>query len=134
MASFSNLEIASAVSSHENIYVKHSFLGFGTKVYYRPTLSLVDSIRNYYTMSSGNALHQFLFLFQRNPSSAEGAKLQLDYDPNGNYSLEMCAARDGQFIALQLFRYSDLAYNPVTDILIREGKEAEVLCLVLRGK
>ena len=131
MASFKNMEIAPAVSAHQNIYVKQGFLGFGTKVYYRPTLSLVDCTRKYYTISSGNEIHQFLLKFQNDPRIAEKTHLSLQYDPNGNYCLETCIARDGQFAALQLFRYSDLAYNAVTDIKIYEGKEAELLRHVL---
>ncbi|MBQ9665304.1 MAG: hypothetical protein IJV33_02375 [Bacteroidaceae bacterium] len=128
------MEIAAAVSAHENIYVKQGFFGFRTKVYYKPTLSEVDSIRNYYTLSSGNEIHQFLLQFQNDPSCAEKAQLSMTYDPNGGYSLEMCVSRDGRFFALQLFRYSDLYYNAITDIKIYEGKEAELLRKALLKK
>ncbi|MBR1666782.1 MAG: hypothetical protein IJ693_00740 [Bacteroidaceae bacterium] len=132
MASFKNMEIAPAVTAHENIYVRQGFLGFNTKIYYKPTLSLVDCTRNYYALSSGNEIQQFLLKFQNNPTIAEKTQLRFIHDPNGNYCLEMCASSDGQFVALQLFRYSDLAYNAVTDIKIYEGKEAELLYRVLR--
>lgn len=134
MASFKNMEIAPAVTAHEHIYVKQRFLGFSTKVYYKPTLSLVDCTRNYYTLSSGNEIQQFLLKFQSDPKCAEKTHLSMHYDPNGNYSLEMCASRDGLFVALQLFRYSELSYNAVTDIKIYEGKEAELLYRVLHQK
>ena len=132
MANFNHMEIASTVAAHPNIYVKHGFLGFSTKVYYRPSLSEVDCIRNYYTIATGNALLQFLTKFQNNPNCAENAQLKMEFDPNGNYCMEMCASHDRQFIALQLFRYSDLEYNAITDIIILEGREAELLCRVLR--
>ena len=131
MESINNMEIASSVVAHPNIFVKHGFLGFSTKLYYRPTLALVDCIRKYYPVATGDAIQQFLIKFQCNPQCAENTKLSMNYDPNGSYRLEMCVARDHQFIALQLSRYSDLDYNPVTDVSIFEEKEAELLCKVL---
>ncbi|MBR0046893.1 MAG: hypothetical protein IJP75_08450 [Bacteroidaceae bacterium] len=132
MTNFKHMEIASTVAAHPNIYVKHGFLGFSTKVYYRPTLSEVDCIRKYYTIATGNALLQFLTKFPTNPQCAENTKLKMEFDPNGNYCMEMCSSRDHLFIALQLFRYSDLAYNAITEIFIFEGREAELLCHAIR--
>lgn len=132
MASLKNMEMASVVTSHPHIFVKHGFLGLYSKVYYRPTLAEVDCIRNYYTVSSGNAIHQFLLKFQNDPSCAEHTHLKLDFDPNGNYCMELCVARDGSFCAVQLFRYGELEYVPVTEVKIYEGREAELLSGVLR--
>ena len=108
MASIKNMEMASVVTSHPHIFVKQGFLGLFTNVYYRPTLAEVDCIRNYYTMSSGNALQQFLLKFQSDPACAEHTQLQLNFDPNGNYCMELCVARDRSFCAVQLFRYFSL--------------------------
>ena len=132
MASLKNMEMASVVASHPHIFVKHGFLGLYSKVYYRPTLAEVDCIRNYYTVSSGNAIHQFLLKFQNDPSCAEHTHLKLDFDPNGNYCMELCVARDGSFCVVQLFRYGELEYVPVTEVKIYEGREAELLSGVLR--
>ena len=132
MASLKNMEMASVVASHPHIFVKHGFLGLYSKVYYRPTLAEVDCIRNYYTVSSGNDIHQFLLKFQNDPSCAEHTHLKLDFDPNGNYCMELCVARDGSFCAVQLFRYGELEYVPVTEVKIYEGREAELLSGVLR--
>lgn len=126
------MEMASVVASHPHIFVKHGFLGLYSKVYYRPTLAEVDCIRNYYTVSSGNAIHQFLLKFQNDPSCAEHTHLKLDFDPNGNYCMELCVARDSSFCAVQLFRYGELEYVPVTEVKIYEGREAELLSGVLR--
>lgn len=134
MASFNNLEMAPVVAAHPNIEVHKGFLGFCTKVYYRPTQSLVDCLRNYYTVLSGNSLHQFLIKFEQDPSCAEHETLKMESDPNGHYCLEMCVARDGSFFALQLFRYGELEYCPVTDIKIYEGQKAEMLMKVLNPR
>lgn len=131
MANFNNMEIASAVAAHSQISIKKSFFGLFTKVYYKPTLSLVNCIRDYYTAATGHALQQFLLDFQENPSCAEHRVLKMEPDPNGNYCLEMCVAKDGSFIAIQLFRYSMLSYNAVCDIKIFEGHHAALLKQVL---
>ena len=60
MANFRHLEIAPQVASHPNIYIKKSFLGFKTRVFYQPTYSEVDSVRKYFTMSSGSDICDFL--------------------------------------------------------------------------
>ena len=75
MASFKNMEMAPIVASHPHIFVKHGFFDLFTRVYYRPTLAEVDCIRNYYTVSSGNAIHQFLLKFQNAPTCAEHIQL-----------------------------------------------------------
>lgn len=38
----------------------------------------------------------------------------------GNYHLEMCVAEDRRFTALQLFRFVNYEYTPVTDVCIYE--------------
>ena len=133
MSNFKNMEIAPTVAANPNIKVTSGFLGLNTKVYYRPTLSEVKSIRDYYTVDSGRVLQQFLTKFQNDPHSATKIpELDLETNPNGNYCLEICVSRDAQFIALQLLRFSDLAYNPISDLMVYEGHEAEMLCRVLR--
>ena len=127
MASFKNLEIAPTVANYPRISIKTSLLGLRTKIYYNPTQTEVDCIRNYYTMSSGCAIQQFLLKFQHDPLCAENAKLPIELDDNGCFCLEACSSRDGQFIAIQLFRYNQLAYNSVCEIKIFEGKEAILL-------
>ena len=131
MASFKNMEMASIVASHPHIFVKHGFFDLFTRVYYRPTLAKVDCFRNYYTVSSGNAIHQFLLKFQSDPAGAGHTQLKLDFDPNGNYCMELCVASDDSFCAVQLFRYGELEYVPVTEVRIYEGREAELLVGVL---
>lgn len=133
MSSFKNMGIAPAVAANPNIIVKSGFLGLNTRVYYRPTFARVKSIRDYYTVESGHFLQQFLTKFQNDPNSATKIpELDLETNPNGNYCLEICASVDSQFVALQLLRFSDLAYNPITDLMVYEGPEAEMLCRVLR--
>ena len=47
--------------------------------------------------------------------------------PNGNYMLEVCRSRDGQFVALLLQQFTQMSYEPVTDTLFFEGIDAQVI-------
>ena len=127
MASFRHLEIAPTVANHPLILIKNSLFGFRPRIYYKPTQAEIDCIRNYYTTSSGNAILQFLLKFQQTPQCAESTKIPIELDDNGSFCLEMCSSRDGQFIAIQLFKYDHLAYNPACEIKVFEGQEATLL-------
>ena len=49
----------------------------------------------------------------------------------GNVRLEGCKSADRQFAALQLLRFSDFEYRPVTDVRFYEGRTAEIICAML---
>ena len=51
--------------------------------------------------------------------------------PVGQYRLEVAAAEDGSFIALQLFRFVDFNYQPVTDTLFYIGADVAKVSAVI---
>ena len=46
---------------------------------------------------------------------------------NGNYMAEVCASRDGAFLVIQLFQFTRMSYEPVSDVLIFDGDDAKAL-------
>ena len=40
---------------------------------------------------------------------------------------EVCASRDGAFLAVQLHQFTRISYEPVTDVLIFEGNDARIV-------
>jgi len=40
---------------------------------------------------------------------------------------EVCASRDGAFLAVQLHQFTRMSYEPVTDVLLFEGDDARVM-------
>lgn len=40
---------------------------------------------------------------------------------------EVCASRDGAFLAVQLHQFTRMSYEPVTDVLIFEGNDARIV-------
>ena len=47
--------------------------------------------------------------------------------PNGNYMVEICTSRDGQFVAVLLLQFVNMNYEPVSAVCIYEGPTAQVL-------
>lgn len=50
---------------------------------------------------------------------------------NGNYRLEACLSDDRQFCAIQLFRFADFSYRPLSDARFYEGNDVERVAKLL---
>ena len=100
--------------------------GLKTTAIYLPTHSTIKVETLEYTPETGDKLKRII----------ESPKDQIDkaiglFRPqptvNGNYLLEKLSSEDGQFTALQLLQFHQLSYEPVTDAIVFEGKDAEVV-------
>lgn len=128
MANFNSLNISKVISTDSRISIKKGFLGFGTKVVYNPTLSKVKAFKKEYSPVDGEIIYLLLNLpiaqlidknIQKIPESSMG-----------HYLLEGCLSQDHMFVALQLSRYINFCYEPVSDVKIYEGTEAEKIALL----
>ena len=123
MPSFKNLEMATAVSSHQNIEVKKSL--FSTKVVYKPTQSTLKIVVLEYTPNDGERVKYLLSL----PVSKMAAEIEQKGKPAttpiGHYRLEVCVSDDHQFCAMQLFCFVDFRNNPVDEPHFYEGADVE---------
>jgi hypothetical protein len=125
MSSFKNMEMAAAVSAHEHINIKKSL--FSTKVIYTPTQAVVRPVVLEYAPAEGERLQRLLTL------SPDKMAAEMKYNgkpataPIGQFRLEVCLSDDHQFCALQLFRFTDFRYHPVTDLQCYEGEDISTL-------
>ena len=123
MPSLKSLEMAGAVSSHENIIIKKSL--FSTKAVYAPTQSGVKAKILEYSPTEGERLERLLNM----PIDKMMDEIQRKGKPVagdvGNFRLEVCLSTDRQFCAIQLFRFLELTYRPVTEPLFYEGSDAD---------
>ena len=126
MANIKNLQMWNSICDNSRISVKSSMFGLKTTAIYLPTHSTIKVETLEYTPETGDKLKRII----------ESPKDQLDkaiglFRPqptvNGNYMLEKLSSLDGQFVALQLLQFQQLSYEPVTDVLVFEGKDAEVV-------
>ena len=126
MANIKNLQMWNSICDNSRISVKSSMFGLKTTAIYLPTHSTIKAETLEYSPETGDKLKRII----------ESPKDQLDkaiglFRPqptvNGNYMLEKLSSQDGQFVALQLLQFHQLSYEPVTEVLFFEGKDAEVV-------
>ena len=124
MAKINHLVMGAKVMALDTIEVKKGFLGFGTKLIYKPTNSEVTIKENEYSAENGRRLQDIL---ATNPENMEEAidKLSVTSTGIGNMKLEACLSDDRQFVAAQLLGFKDFTYQPVTEVQVYEGKAAE---------
>ena len=125
MASIKNLEMAAALSAHQNITIKKSL--FSTKAVYEPTQSPMKPIVLEYTPTSGERLIHLLCLPLDKMAEQIKLKGKPATAPIGHFHLEVCLSDDHQFCALQLFRFMDFSYSPIFEARFYEGKDVETI-------
>lgn len=130
MANIYNLQMAKSICADSRISIRKSFFGLRTNVVYNPTGSEVDVKTIEYAPDAGRQWKHLL----GQPRTDLLSSLS-DFHPqptmNGNYMLEVCVSRDGEFVALQLLQFEQLGYEPVSDVLTFEGEEARALAAIL---
>lgn len=129
MSSIKNLEMAAALSAYQHVEIKKSL--FSTKAVYTPTQSPAKAVILEYNPTEGERVARLLDM----PLDKMAADIQEKGKPvtgaNGNFRLELCLSDDRQFCALQLFRFGDFKYNAVFEPRFYEGKDVEIIALLL---
>lgn len=127
MANIKNLQMWKTICSDSRICISTSFFGLKTTATYLPTNSIIDAYTKEYSPQNGDRLKRILLSPHNNLEDAVG-NFHPEAIPNGNYLLEICQSRDKQFAALLLLQYNHLCYEPVTEEIIFEGIEADLIC------
>lgn len=126
MANIKNLRMWESICADGRIALSKSLFGLRTTATYRPTGSVIDAHTMEYSPEDGKHLKHILDMPREKMADSIG-----DFRPRttdyGNFLAEVAVSRDGAFLAVQLFQFVKLNYEPVTDVLIFEGKEAEAL-------
>lgn len=127
MAKIKNLHMADAVISNNDIRVTSTFFGLGEKATYLPTGSRITARVYDYTASDGERMASLLSKgideiaqFVKNGNIVATV-------PIGNVRAETCVTADNQFLMVQLLRFIDFDYRPMTDVQVFVGSDAEVV-------
>ena len=127
MAKIKNLHMADAVISNNDIRVTSTFFGLGEKATYLPTDSRITARVYDYTASDGERMANLLSKgideiaqFVKNGNIVATV-------PIGNVRAETCVTADNQFLMVQLLRFIDFDYRPMTDVQVFVGSDAEVV-------
>ena len=126
MANIKNLQMWNTICADACISVSKSLFGLRTTAVYKPSNSIIDARIIELSAVDGERVKHILC-----SSRDEFAKVIGNFRPkpqaNGNYMVEVCASRDGAFIAVLLQQFVRLSYEPVTDVLVFEGDEARIV-------
>lgn len=130
MANINKLQMAKTICSDLRISIHKTFFGLSTRLTYNRTGSQVDAVQHGLTPAEGDHLSRILSQ-PHDTLLNQAATTRLHPVVNGNYQLDTCISRDHQFAAIQLLKYIQLNYEPVSDVLIFEGNEAEKIASML---
>ena len=121
-----NLQMWNIICADARISISKSLLGLRTTATYNPTNCVIDAKSFEYSPADGERLKRLLDTPNDKLTAAIG-----DFRPkatvNGNYMAEVCASRDGAFLVIQLFQFTRMSYEPVSDVLIFDGDDAKAL-------
>ena len=126
MANIKNLQMWKDICADARISISKSMLGLKTTAVYAPTQSVIDARTIEYTPQDGDRLRRILSSNKEDLAEAIDGFRPKEV-PNGNYMLEVCRSRDGQFVALLLQQFTRMSYEPVTDTLFFEGADAQII-------
>ena len=118
--------MADAVIGNNDIQITSTFFGLGEKATYLPTGSRIN-VRVYdYTSSDGEQMASLL-----SKSIDEIAQIVKNGNlvgnvPIGNVRAETCVSADHKFLMVQLLRFIDFDYRPMSDVQVFVGPDAEV--------
>ena len=126
MTSISNLEMAKALSSHPHVTIKRVFFSFIQRAIYQPTLSTIDVHIQDYTSEMGAKWEKILNTPEAQLKEVIKQVGEIQKADISNMRLEACISRDRQFLALQLFRFVDFQYHPMTEARFFEGEQVKL--------
>lgn len=131
MTKIKNLEMAEAISNNQDITIIKCFFGICEKATYKPTGTRMTAKVYEFRQDSGERLEKLLTgpVAQIEKEVARGSKVMTT--PVGNVRAEICSSNDGEFLAIQLFRFADFRYHPFTPLLTFKGHEAEMVAKVI---
>ena len=125
MTNIKNLQMWDSICNDTRIGIVKSFFGLRSKIVYLPTKSEIDVKEVELTPNDGRRIKAFLEAPHIGLAKAIGGFRPEKVDL-GNYMLELCISRDGNFAVAQLFHFELLCYVPVTGIIAFEGEDARV--------
>ena len=115
-----------SICADARISISKTLFGLRTTATFSPTNSVIDTNTFEYSPADGERLKRLLDTPREKLSAAIG-DIRPKATVNGNYMAEVCASRDGAFLAVQLHQFTRMSYEPVTNVLLFEGDDARMM-------
>ena len=126
MTKVKNLQMWHTICNDARISIQKSLFGLSTTATYNKTNSQLTASVFEYSHDDGEKLKTILESPREKLESVMG-----DFRPkktvNGNFMVEVCVSQDGAFVAVLMSQFIRMSYEPVTDVLIFEDKEAQAV-------
>ena len=130
MANITSLQIWDEICTDARLGVSKSLFGLRTTVTYRPTGSKLDANIAGYSPADGAQIKRIIENFHESTVKDLG-NFRPKAIPNGNYQVEVCASQDGEYLAVMMYQFIHLGYEPVTGMHTFEGEKARLLKQIL---
>lgn len=126
MANIKHLQMWNSICADARINVSKSLFGLRTTAVYTPTNSVIDARTIELSPADGEHVKRILSSPREDLAQVIG-----DFRPkpvaNGNYMAEVCASHDGVYLAVLLHQFTRMSYEPVTNVHVFEGDEAQIV-------
>lgn len=122
MTSIRNLEMAKALSSHPHVTIEKVFFSLIQRAIYQPTHSIIGVHIQDYTSEMGEKWEKILNTPNDQLIEVIMQVGEIQKADISNIRLETCISRDRKFLGIQLFRFVDFQYHPITEVRFFEGE------------
>ena len=126
MANITHLQMWKDICADDRIVVSKSFFGLFTNAVYNPTGSPLAASKAEYTREDGERLRRLLSASHDNLAEEVGT-FHPKKTANGNFMAEVCSSHDGSFLAVRIYQFISMNYEPVIGTCCFEGDEARLL-------
>ena len=125
MANINHLEMYDQLKALPEIEIKKICFGLFTKAVYKPSKSTVKVKQDEYSVEVGGQLRKMLKGDNNTIIELRNKGKKFRKSDMGNMRLDICLSKDHQFAGAQLLQFVDFSYQPITDMIVYEGKTAE---------
>ncbi len=127
MASIKKLQMAERVISNPDVNFIKGFMGFGSKAVYVPTNSPIEAKIIDYTGEMGHRLKSVIETDESELEAKISKGIKLEETQIGNVHAEVCLSQDRKFVAVQVFAFSQLLFQPISEVKFFTGHAAQLV-------
>ena len=122
--------MATELLSNNHIQVVSSMLGLSKKLVYTPTRATVKVKKLNFNPEAVAHLQRVIESGSHELAAAVKA-CHAKRQEIGNIELDACISTDKQFVALQLLKFMDYTYQPISKVASYEGDDAQLVASII---
>ena len=126
--------MASAISNNNDITINTTLFGLCEKATYVPTGSRIKAQTFEYSPMNGERLSILLNSNIDEINRQLNRGIMVRSTPVGNMRAEVCQSADRHFRAVNLLRFANGRYDPVGEVKVFRGHDAEIVSRLFAGQ